>query len=39
MIKSNKGFVFAVATVCFGATMMLGSQVYAQAVKVDAVSI
>jgi len=39
MIKSNKGFVFAVAIVCFGATMMLGSQVYAQAVKVDAVSI
>jgi copper(I)-binding protein len=39
MIKSNKGLVFAVATVCVSATLMLSSQVYAQVLKVDAVSI
>ena len=39
MIKSNKGFVFQVTTACIGAAMILSSQVYAQAPKVDAVSV
>jgi copper(I)-binding protein len=39
MIKSNKSFVFRVATGCIGVAMILSSQVYAQVVKVDAVSI
>ncbi|WP_255531315.1 copper chaperone PCu(A)C [Polynucleobacter sp. UK-Gri1-W3] len=39
MIKSNKGFVFKVTTACIGLAMILSSQVYAQAVKVDAVSV
>ena len=39
MIKSNKGFVFQVTTACIGAAMILSSQVYAQALKVDAVSV
>jgi copper(I)-binding protein len=39
MIKSNKGFVFGVAMACVGATVILSTQVYAQTVKVDAVSV
>jgi copper(I)-binding protein len=39
MIKSNKGFMYAMATSCVSATLMLSAQAYAQTVKVDAVSI
>ena len=39
MIKSNKSFVFRVATGCIGVAMILSSQVYAQVVKLDTVSI
>ena len=38
MIKSNLGLVSR-AVVCFGAVLILSSQVYAQSVKVDAVSV
>ena len=39
MIKSNKSFVFKMTTACIGVAMILSSQVYAQAVKVDTVSV
>ena len=39
MIKSNKGLVFRLAAACIGATVILSTQVCAQAVKVDAVSV
>ncbi|MBU3539822.1 copper chaperone PCu(A)C [Polynucleobacter sp. UB-Tiil-W10] len=39
MIKSNKGLVFRLATACIGATVILSSQAFAQAVKMDAVSV
>ncbi len=38
MIKSNLGLVSR-AAVCFGAVLILSSQVYAQSVKVDTVSV
>ena len=39
MIKSNKGLVFRLAAACIGATVILSTQVCAQAVKVDTVSV
>ena len=39
MIKSNQSLVFRLASACVGAVMWMASPVYAQAVKVDAVSV
>ena len=39
MIKSNKGLVFGLATFCIYAAVLVSSQVSAQTVKVDAVSV
>jgi len=39
MIKSKSSFVFVAVSACMSLSLMLSSSVYAQAVKVDAVSI